>query len=70
MLLGGAIVAAQNNHTFGILMGLGQITGGLAATSTPNYFFFDAPLTKNATTLAETSSTGATRSNRGTIISS
>jgi len=59
MLLGGAIVAAHNNHTFRILMGLGQITEGLAAISTPNYFLFDAPLTKNATTLAETSSTEA-----------
>ncbi|HKI10386.1 MAG TPA: hypothetical protein VKA09_18515 [Nitrososphaeraceae archaeon] len=32
---------------------------GWLAISTPNYFLFDAPLTKNATTLAETSSTEA-----------
>jgi len=51
--------SAEQPHTFGILMGLGQITEGLAAISTPNYFLFDAPLTKNATTLAETSSTEA-----------
>jgi hypothetical protein len=29
--LDGAIMAAQNNDTFGVLMGLGQITEGLAA---------------------------------------
>jgi hypothetical protein len=69
ILLDGAIVAAQNNDTFGILMGLGQITEGLAAISTPSYFLFDAPLANNATTLAETSITGATRSNQGTITS-
>jgi len=51
-------------------MGLGQITEGLAAIRTPSYFLFDAPLVNNATTLAETSSTGATWSNQGTITSS
>ncbi len=58
VLLDGTIVAAQNNDTFGILMGLGQITEGLAAISTPSYFLFDTPLANNGTTLANTSSTG------------
>lgn len=30
-LVDGAIMAAQNNDTFGVLMGLGKITEGLAA---------------------------------------
>jgi hypothetical protein len=68
MLLDGTIVAAQNNDTFGILMGLGQITEGLAAISTPSYFHFDIPLANNGTTLADTSSTGLTRSSQGTIM--
>jgi hypothetical protein len=55
MLLDGTIVAAQNNETFGISMGLGQITKGLAAMSAPSYFLFDAPLANNGTTLADTS---------------
>lgn len=33
--LDGAIVAAQNNDTFGVLVGLGKITEGLAATKAP-----------------------------------
>ena len=41
-------------------MRFGQITEGLAAISTPNYFLFDAPLANNGTILADTSSTGAT----------
>ena len=57
VLLDGTIVAAQNNDTFGILMGLGQITEGLAAISTPSYFLFDTPLANNGTTLANTSTT-------------
>jgi hypothetical protein len=65
VLLDGAIVAAQNNDTFGILMGLGQITEGLAAISTPSYFLFEVPLPNNGTSLAVTSSTGAIRSNQG-----
>jgi hypothetical protein len=68
VLLDGAIVAAQNNDTFGILMGLGQITEGLAAISTPSYFLFDTPLANNGTTLADTSSTGLTRSSQGTTM--
>jgi hypothetical protein len=58
--LDGAIMAAQNNDTFGVLMGLGQITEGLAAINTPSYFLFDAPLPNNGTTLANTSETSAT----------
>jgi hypothetical protein len=58
--LDGAIMAAQNNDTFGVLMGLGQITEGLAAINTPSYFLFDAPLPNNGTTLADTSETSAT----------
>ena len=58
--LDGAIIAAQNNDTFGVLMGLGKITEGLAAINTPEYFLFDAPLPNNGTTLANTSETSAT----------
>jgi hypothetical protein len=64
--LDGAITAAQNNDTFGVLMGLGMITEGLAAINTPSYFLFDAPLPNNGTTLANTSETCATGSNQGT----
>jgi hypothetical protein len=39
--LDGAIMAAQNNETFGVPMGLGQITQGLAAINTPEYFLFE-----------------------------
>jgi hypothetical protein len=70
VLLDGTIVAAQNNDTFGILMGLGQITEGLAAISTPSYFLFDTPLANNDTTLADTSSTGLTRSSQRTTMTS
>ena len=61
--LNGAIMAAQKNDTFGILMGLGQITEGLAAINTPEYFLFEDPLSNNGTTLANTSETSATGSN-------
>jgi xanthine/uracil/vitamin C permease (AzgA family) len=64
--LDGAIMAAQNNDTFGVLMGLGQITEALAAINTPGYFLFEGPLPNNATTLANTSETTATGSNQGT----
>lgn len=58
--LDGAIMAAQNNDTFGVLMELGKVTEGLAAINTPSYFLFDAPLPNNGTTLANTSETSAT----------
>jgi hypothetical protein len=58
--LDGAIMAAQNNDTFGVLMELGKVTEGLAAINTPSYFLFDAPLPNNGTTLADTSETSAT----------
>ena len=62
--LDGAIMAAQNNDTFGVLMGLGQISEGLAAINTPEYFLFEDPLSNNGTTtLANTSETSATDSN-------
>jgi hypothetical protein len=64
--LDGAIMAAQNNDTFGVLMGLGKITEGLAAINTPSYFLFEGPLPNNGTTLANTSETTATGSNQGT----
>lgn len=64
--LDGAIMAAQNNDTFGVLMGLGKITEGLAAMNTPSYFLFEGPLPNNGTTLANTSETTATGSNQGT----
>jgi hypothetical protein len=59
-------VAAQNNDTFGVLMGLGKITEGLAAISTPSYFLFDAPLHNNGTTLSNTSEARAASLNQGT----
>jgi ABC-type antimicrobial peptide transport system permease subunit len=58
--LDGAIMAAQNNDTFGVLMELGKVTEGLAAINTPSYFLFDAPLPNNGTTLVNTSETSAT----------
>jgi hypothetical protein len=61
--LDGAIMAAQKNDTFGVLMGLGQITEGLAAINTPEYFLFEDPLSNNGTTLANTSETSAIGSN-------
>jgi hypothetical protein len=61
--LDGAIRAAQNNDTFGVLMGLGQITEGLAAINTPEYFLFEDPLSNNGTMLANASETSATGSN-------
>jgi hypothetical protein len=64
--LDGAIMAAQNNDTFGVLMELGKITEGLAAINTPSYFLFEGPLPNNGTTLANTSETSATGSNQGT----
>ena len=64
--LDGAIMAAQNNDTFGVLMGLGKITEGLAAMNTPSYFLFEGPLPNNGTTLANISETTATGSNQGT----
>jgi hypothetical protein len=47
--LDGAIMAAQNNDTFGVLMGLGQITEGLAAINTPEYFLFEEGPLSNMT---------------------
>jgi hypothetical protein len=64
--LDGAIVAAQNNDTFGVLVGLGKITEGLAATSTLSYFLFDVPLPNNGTTLSNTSEASAASLNQGT----
>ncbi len=61
--LDGAIMAAQNNDTFGVLMGLGQISEGLAAINTPSYFKLEGPLPDNDTMLANTSETTATGSN-------
>jgi hypothetical protein len=61
--LDNAIMAAQNNDTFGVLMGLGQITEGLAAINTPEYFLFEDPLSNNGRMLANTSETSATGSN-------
>lgn len=61
--LDGAIMAAQKNDTFGVLMGLGQITEGLAAINTPEYFLFEDPLSNNGTTLANTSETSSIGSN-------
>ena len=58
--LDGAIMAAKNNDTFGVLMELENVTEGLAAINTPSYFLFDAPLPNNGTTLANTSETSAT----------
>jgi hypothetical protein len=67
--LDGAIMAAQNNDTFGVLMGLGKITEGLAAINTPSYFLLEGPLPNNGTTLANTSetttATGSNGSNQG-----
>jgi hypothetical protein len=56
-------MAAQNNDTFGVLMGLGQISEGLAAINTPSYFKLEGPLPDNDTMLANTSETTATGSN-------
>ncbi|HEX6282360.1 MAG TPA: hypothetical protein VFZ67_09055 [Nitrososphaera sp.] len=64
--LDGAIVAAQNNDTFGVLVRLGKITEGLAATSTLSYFLFDVPLPNNGTTLSNTSKASAASLNQGT----
>ena len=36
--LDGAIMAAKNNDTFGVLMELEKVTEGLAAINTPSYF--------------------------------
>jgi hypothetical protein len=58
-----AIMAAQNNDTFGVLMGLGQISEGLAAINTPSYFKLEGPLLDNGTMLANTSEATATGSN-------
>jgi hypothetical protein len=51
-----AIVAAQNNDTFGVLMGLGKITEGLAAINRPGYFLSEGPLSNNGTAPANTTS--------------
>jgi hypothetical protein len=65
--LDGAIMAAQNNDTFGVLMGLSMIAEGLAAINNPSYFIFEGPLPNNDTALANTSeTTTATDSNQGT----
>ena len=65
--LDGAIMAAQNNDTFGVLMGLSLIAEGLAAINNPSYFIVEGPLINNGTTLANTSeTTTATGSNQGT----
>ncbi len=67
--LDGAIMAAQNNDTFGVLMGLSMIAEGLAAINNPSYFIFEGPLPNNGTTLANTSetttATGSNGSNQG-----
>jgi hypothetical protein len=60
--------AAQNNYTFGVLMGLGQITEGLAAINNPSYFPIEGPFLNNGTTLADTSEASATVSNQTTTI--
>jgi hypothetical protein len=44
-------------------MGLGQITEGLAAINTPEYFLFKDPLSNNGTTLANIAETSAIGSN-------
>jgi hypothetical protein len=68
--LDGAIMAAQNNDTFGVLMRLSMIAEGLAAINNPSYFIFEGPLPNNGTTLANTSeTTTATGSNQGTATS-
>lgn len=65
--LDGAIMAAQNNDTFGVLMGLSMIAEGLAAINNPSYFIVEGPLPNNGTTLANTSeTTTATGSSQGT----
>jgi hypothetical protein len=65
--LDGAIMAAQNNDTFGVLMGLSMIAEGLAAINNPSYFIVEGPLPNNGTTLDNTSeTTTATGSNQGT----
>jgi hypothetical protein len=65
--LDGAIMAAQNNDTFGVLMGLSMIAEGLAAINNPSYFIVEGPLLNNGTTLANTSETTiAAGSNQGT----
>ena len=58
--LDSTIMAAQNNDTFGVLMGLGQISEGLAAINTPSYFKLEGPLPDNGTMLANRSETSAT----------
>ncbi|HKH85368.1 MAG TPA: hypothetical protein VKA40_02360 [Nitrososphaera sp.] len=58
--LDGAIMAAQNNDTFGVLRELGKVTEGLAAINTPSCYLFDAPLPNNGTTLANTSEISTT----------
>ncbi len=63
--LDGAIMAAQNNDTFGVLMGLRMITEALAAINTPSYFLLEGPLPNNGTTFANRSETSATGSNQG-----
>ena len=62
--LDGAIIAAQNNDTFGVLMGLGKITEGLAAINTPEYFLFEDLLSNNGTALANSSDTSTTAQTR------
>lgn len=65
--LDGAIMAAQNNDTFGVLMGLSMIAEGLAAINNPSYFIVEGPMLNNGTTLANTSeTTTVTGSNQGT----
>ncbi len=61
--LDSTIMAAQNNDTFGVLMGLGQISEGLAAINSPSYFKLEGPLPDNGTMLANRSETSATGSN-------
>lgn len=58
-------MAEQNNNRFGVLMGLGKITEGLTALSTPIYFLFNAPMPNNGTTLANTLETSAAGSKQG-----
>jgi hypothetical protein len=55
---------AQNNYTFGVLMGLGQINEGLAAINNPSYFLVEGPFLNNGMILADMSEASATVSNQ------
>jgi len=56
---------AQNNYTFEVIMGLGQITEGLAAINNLSYFLIEGPsFLNNGATLADTLEASATISNQ------